>query len=555
MARRIIPHPRSPSGVYLDHQRCSSASEDSSFSSATHAMDVQNRPCLWTILASANEFPDAPRMSDEDRQTLISSVLRLLRLLRYRPDLGELSNRDFRNEADWRDLRCLQAIALFSLSNRLDSDVAATAFTEGPDRNLILNISKNEIQVEDPSNMSALLEILSNPSCAGLQDCIEFLFTHSGNEVRRRLKNLRNFIPRSSLKQFVPMFLQSNPEFSWNEDTHFGILSSTKFWRRTCWKSDTISAITAGLLTCLGSPGSTSESMLAAIMAAHILQGSALYRSWRNVELDSNTRDKFNDFHRQLNKVAEYVHIETFSIIAQQRTITVEWVHPHDRRINRRPLQKSPLESAEEVLYSLLHVAKVIDDPDQKAKALLAQTKKDDQSAEAKVFLHCELTLILALSKRRDPADTTQRKQHPIGCTKRSCLPCYWWMILFNDLGLASEIWLTAGSHGHAYEKWALPGSSRIDPHQLCDDRLLVVMEYFCSQAALAGVEHGLSVLPHCKEDYASTSSPSSRQRSPDDVAFSHSLTDVVSSSSATDPTESKPITTTATTPPPQPPT
>ncbi|KAG6825147.1 hypothetical protein H0H93_001101, partial [Arthromyces matolae] len=125
-------------------------------------------------------------------------------------------------------------------------------------------------------------------------------------------------------------------------------------------------------------------------------------------------------------------------------------------------------------------------------KPFLALSKVDASRKSIDPVLHCELKIILALAEPSKPPSGSEtvtnqkRQQHAIGCTKRSCIFCHFWIQNFNEKRLSTQDWITAGTHQNAYPTVALCGthdrSNLLDPTGSCDRHVEIKITAFLSQ-------------------------------------------------------------------------
>ncbi|TFK45407.1 hypothetical protein OE88DRAFT_1649330 [Heliocybe sulcata] len=222
-------------------------------------------------------------------------------------------------------------------------------------------------------------------------------------------------------------------------------------------------------------------------MIAHVLSGTSLLKE-ALADSDAWLENARTTFARRLRKMGEcwdgiqFVVDWAQGVQAQNRKIEHSWVMDSGLELNADSFSLGPDPKA--LLKDLLG-GKALDEA-----TLDTIFKGWSKRAGAMVApkVHAEIRLILDLSsKKPDPG------LHVIGCSKRSCLACFVWIEVYNEIN--GTHWMTAGSHSKPYAAWGIPAQSP-DVAKEVNHRIVVLLDQFL------GIEKIVQVLePPASDD------------------------------------------------------
>ncbi|KAG6878843.1 hypothetical protein C0992_007238 [Termitomyces sp. T32_za158] len=420
-------------------------------------------------------------------QKEFSSYLNLLRAINYEDPAHRWSNADDRDGPTKSPLRVLETIALCMATGQ-PGEVVASTFLIVPERKSIL-LSKNaDPEPQDITDSKALIERMQMPRSRTMQDILPFLAHRHAEFANKRLKKLSQLMEagRGDLLKYIGTYAGNAPvrlEFPQVGEDFF------LHYRDHSKTSDVKEILEDIVDTCAArvtfvNNHSSFKGFSSIVTAATALGKSRFFKYYINAKKIVKTDDtQYAKLWRNLDKVHQYIRIsDAIDYMQQNGPFTVKWV-------TKAQLKEAACFESEDIsLCSVWDTITKINGSNKKSNTkqsfnkddVLAHFKNKERSwkkkpGPASTTLHAELRLIVFLEiQAGSRATKSTPSQHPIGCSKRSCLACTWTMQEINKLTKVRDTYLTAGSHTGIYRTCARIGPiPEIDPHGKCGERVL----------------------------------------------------------------------------------
>ncbi|KAG6874921.1 hypothetical protein C0992_005960 [Termitomyces sp. T32_za158] len=433
---------------------------------------------------------------DRTTQEEFSNYLNLLRATNYEDPAHRWSNADDRDDPTKSPLRALETIALCMATGN-PGEVVASTFLMAPEGKSIL-LSKNaDPEPQDFEDFENLIKLMQSPRNGDMMDILPFLAHRHAGFVNKRLKKLSQLMKagRGDLLKYVGtyavngpgtlgLFRSEFPEVKKEFFLHYGNASESSSTVKWILK-DIVDTCAARLR--LLNDDSSFKDFSSIVSAATALGKSRFFKYYIEARKIVKTDDtQYAKLWRNIDKVHQYIRIsDTILYMQQNGPFTAKWVTT--AKLDRAVRFESPKIS----LCSVWDTMTKINESNKKSNRkqsfnkddVIAHFKNKDSFWEEKLMepgnasttLHAELRLIVFLEiQAGSRVEKSTPSQHPIGCSKRSCLACTWTMQEINKLTKARDTYLTAGSHTGIYRTCARIGPiPDIDPHGKCGERVL----------------------------------------------------------------------------------
>ncbi|KAG6868212.1 hypothetical protein C0993_006185 [Termitomyces sp. T159_Od127] len=474
--------------------------------------------------------------NQQTRQAQFSNYLNLLSVANYEDPASRWSTADDRDRFVNPILRVLDTIALCMATGE-SGDVIASTFYKTPEKKTIL-LSKNaDPSSKDRKDGDVLIKIMQDPDSRGMLDILPFIAYRGAKGVQKRLKKLSELMEtyRDELLEYIRAYTINTPGRDGLFKSEFPQMGEAFFrpYKDNGETSSTVKTILRDIIaTCVARENfvndrSSFRKFTFVVSAATALGNSKFFENYIKSRSIVKTGDKkYSKLWRNLDKVRQYIRInDAIYHMKQEGPFTVKWVTKAD-------LSKAAIFEVRGILLSDMwdtinsirkkntesNMEKDFNHKHAKSHLKNMNSFFDEKSMKprsANTTLHAELRLIVYLETRDQHKSTLNpnvKVQHPIGCSKRSCLACTWTMEEINKLTRVT--YLTAGSHTGVYATSALIGPiDKIDPEGTCGKHVFQrvldvskgVVEKLSGPLDSAGVKrHGHK---H-SEDYASASDP-----------------------------------------------
>ncbi|KAG6875416.1 hypothetical protein C0992_003960 [Termitomyces sp. T32_za158] len=471
-------------------------------------------------------------------QAEFSNYLNLLQAINYEDPALKWSNADGRDNPTKSLLRILETIALCMATGQ-HGEVVASTFVSPKSKMLLL--SKNaDPKPQDVEDSETLIKLLQSSSSRDMLDILPFLARRHADVVNKHLTKLVGLmqIYRGDILKRIHTYTVDTPGHLDLYSSEFPQVEKEFFihYKDAPKSSSTVKRILQDIInTCVAGERfvnneSSFKNFNSVVSAATALGKSRFFKYYidaRKIVKTDNTQ--LSKLWRNLDKVHQYIRIsDTILYMQQNGPFTVKWVTKADLE------DAAYFESKISLCSVWTTVTKIIES--NKKSNTKQSFNKDDAIAhfkknmtsfwkeahmeprDASTTLHAELRLIVFLEiqaqqSSRGTKSTTRDKvhQHPIGCSKRSCLACTWTMQEINKL--TKVIYLTAGSHTGAYRTCARIGPIfHIDPYGKCGERVFErIVEASKKVVAKLSEPPSAGVKGHAykhSEEYVSSSDP-----------------------------------------------
>jgi hypothetical protein len=371
---------------------------------------------------------------------------------------GVQSNKDSRSGDARSEIRILDIIAVLLTTGR-PGDVTAVALDKR--QGVCLVLAKNgPPTAQDDLAAQTLISVLTDHATIYPKHVFPFALAHCAENITKRRRNLYE-----SLSQFLSdvssILLQYQPQ---SIDEEF---PNSLPYRRYVYgdQQPSIKVMISDLFHyCINeskNPLDPSDEPASHLTFANIDMGVRVLSRSRFLDTvihDPLRMERAAKLKRRLHKVSQYYGGVATLITNAKRwfptgTVPYRWA--------------TVLDGSEEGTVEISRVEEIVlrapdMDITQGAMKLLEQ-KKPEMFQRWPRFaypcIHAELRVILDLNPPSStivpPPGSSQERQKPIGCSKRSCLCCTLWISAFNRR--LYKMWMTSGSHGKPYANWALP--------------------------------------------------------------------------------------------------
>ncbi|KAG6883776.1 hypothetical protein C0993_003893 [Termitomyces sp. T159_Od127] len=467
------------------------------------------------------------------QQTQFSKYLNLLSVANYEDPSMQWSTAQERDGSANALLRVLDTIALCMATGE-SGNVIASTFYKTPEKKFIL-LSKNA----DPSSQDlkdgvALIKLMQEPSSKAMLDILPFIAYRGAKGVQKRLDKLSELMEscRDKLLKSIQAYTVKTLDGPGLFTSEFPEMGEDFFqpYKNTPETLSTVKKILRDIIsTCVARQSFVEEQFgkfVSIVSAAAALGKSRFFQHHvkaKGVVKTGST--KLSKLWRNLDKIRQYIRInDTIHHMKQEGPkIRVKWITKADlSRAADYKVQKILLDDVWDtingILNTELNTKQTLNHENAKSHLKNMNSFWDEKSMKPRsttTTLHAELRLIVYLETGDQVMSTSNpnaKVQHPIGCSKRSCLACTWTMEEINKLSKVT--YLTAGSHTGVYATSARIGLiDTIDPQGTCGERVFqrILKASKGVVDKLSGPLDSAAVKGHRlkhSEDYASASDP-----------------------------------------------
>ncbi|KAG5352394.1 hypothetical protein C0989_002585 [Termitomyces sp. Mn162] len=443
-------------------------------------------------------------------------------------------------------------IALCMTSGK-SGDVVASAFEHTDQGETIIYLARNgEPSPEDIASASDFLYKLRASKNHSMLDILSWIASHGPETARKRVKKLHEMVNKDKNKLFRKFLkfeiknyhipIQKSVEAEFPNSASVQYLQSEGYDTTKHIDSSTVQAVLVGILKkfdqdlVFDAQMSSHLKLESLVLAAATLRDSMFLTKWmehsQGIQASTETLlvEKASQFCRNVNKVYQYVRIiDLIRYVQRKEPIKIEWVYARDMNLgnlNTLCYQFEHLE-LESALTIALRIVRQFNLTELTSARLVEcfQRMKPFRSAGnpsrnryVNTYVHAELKLIVFLLQRTPQRSQDQEIEHrPIGCSKRSCLYCTFWIEELQEIFKPTVhrfMYYTAGSHGSPYATCARVGPFKEDPNGLCSNKVEERLKGLGDQQVRALLNYEKGHTKKKSEDHASASDGESSEAS-----------------------------------------
>ncbi|KAG5337809.1 hypothetical protein C0989_008817 [Termitomyces sp. Mn162] len=445
----------------------------------------------------------------QTQQQDLSQTLNLLESINYQDPEAKRSNTDERTDTSKLIIRILDTIALCITTGK-PGDVVASAFKHTDQGETMIYLARNgEPSPKDISSAPGFLSTLLASKNQSMRDILPWIAYHGPEMVQKRVNKLQELVNKDKNEIFRIFLNRQIDKYCipvWKGiETEFPNSASVKYLKSEGYdlrhiESSTVQVILVGILKkfhtglTFNTHTSSHSSLESLVFAAATLRDSVFLRNLlKKLEsadeidpLNMVLREKASKFYRRVNKVNQYIRIiDLIKYVQSKGPFKIEWVYRTDMN-NTLCYQFRDLE-LQSGLITALGIARRFNLKELTPKRLMEcfhrmksfrSAGKEDPSKNRHVntYVHAELKLIVFLLSITPQRLQDQEIEHcTIGCSKRSCLYCTFWIKELQEIlkpNVHRFIYYTAGSHGSPYATCARVGPFKQDPNGLCSNKV-----------------------------------------------------------------------------------
>ncbi|KAH0580473.1 hypothetical protein J132_08198 [Termitomyces sp. J132] len=497
-----------------------------------------------------------PRPNRQTQQQILSQTLNLLESTNYQDPQAIRSNVDRRTDKSNDEIRILDTIAL-CISTGRSGDVVASAIKYTDKGEMIIYLARNGEPVvpKDVSSASDLLNKLRASKHQSMLDILPWVASHGPEKVQKRVNKLRelvsedkNGIFRRFLNRQIKNYhisLQNGIKAEFPDYASGEYLKSAGYdIQHIQVDSSTVQAILMGILKkfdedlIFDTRTSSHSRFQSLVLAATTLRKSLFLKDLlktleyaSSIDAPNPFFEKASQFYRNVNKVSQYIRIiDLIQYVQREMSCKIQWVYGtnmgntlchESQRLELQSASTTALETAKQLKLPIQPTSEQLLECFRKMNPFRPSAQKENPLVKRRVntCVHAELKLIVFLLSITPQRSQDQEIEHrPIGCSKRSCLYCTFWIDELREIlkpTVHRFIYYTAGSHGSPYATCARVGPFREDLNELCSNRVEVRLRGLVNERVK--VLFNLSEQGHIKkksEDHASASEDESGQAS-----------------------------------------